>query len=162
MAIRGEVTHRLSAKDLVSPCQAWHGESLSPIWCHLCLRRPRLPSSPRPAVGRCRGAMDAARSPCTVLGHVKPAPPPPECAKFRIAEVAPAHRTPRWWGCSNPQELGAASAPSPLLQMGKLRQGGRPVGCCPGGTPCVRAMLPAEGCPPKPSPWLRGEQLPKS
>lgn len=88
-----------------------------------------------------------------------------ECATFPSTEVAPAHRytlMPAWWGCSNPEEPGAASAISPLLQMGKLRQGCQPSGCCLGGTAHVGAMLPAEECPPNSSPSLQGEWLPKS
>lgn len=98
MALPAEVTP-LIGKDLVSPYQMWHGDNLSPTWCHLCWHWPIVPAAPSPG-WRQRWTMAAAAS-ISLLRHIKPlSSSSAECAAFRGARIAPAQRRlqPRKWG----------------------------------------------------------------
>lgn len=85
-ALPAEVTP-LIGKGLVSPYQTGHGDSVSPVWCHLCWHRPIVPAAPSPH--------EAPAASISLLSCVKPlSPSRAECDDFRGARTAPTPRHP--------------------------------------------------------------------
>lgn len=156
----GRVAIPLSVKEAVSPYQTWRGESLSPIWCHLCSHRPRLSSSLLPAQMEWwvhGAAMDVAASLSlrALLGHIKPAALP-------VPKLAPHTDTPRSrrGGCSTLRSQGQ-QVPSHSAANGETEAGKSALGMLLQWHHASGQCRPLRSTP-KPPPIAAGRALPES